>query len=105
MGQLDPRLTHLQRAFQVFERLNPQVLTARQLAALMCTWPSAAYKYVERLKRAKCIEAKGGNGKIPSYGLAAGATMPAGDCRGRKKKSAGAARIDEDDDAPIGAGA
>jgi hypothetical protein len=79
-------LTHLQRAYKIFEQMNPQLLTARQLAALMCTWPNIAYKYVERLKRLNCIEAKGGSGKVPLYGLAANARMPAGDSRGRKPK-------------------
>lgn len=85
---LDSGLTHLQRAFKIFERSHPQMLTARQLAALMSTWPSAAYHYVKRLKTAKCIEVKGGDGKVPLYGLVEGAVMPAGDSRGRKKRSA-----------------
>jgi hypothetical protein len=80
------RHTHLQRAYKIFESMNPQLLSARQLAALMCTWPNIAYKYIERLKRANCIQEKGGSGKVPLYGLAENAAMPAGDSRGRKRK-------------------
>lgn len=84
---VDPRrLTHLQRAYKVFENMASQVLSARALAALMTIEVSTAYDYIKRLKEAKCIEVKGGTGKIPGYGLIAGATMPAGDTRGRKKK-------------------
>lgn len=87
MAEIDPRrLTHLQRAYKIFERMAPQLLSGRALAALMTVRVSTAYDYIKRLKGANCIEPKGGSGKIPTYGLKDGAAMPAGDARGRKKK-------------------
>jgi hypothetical protein len=80
------RLTHLQRAYKVFEQMAPQLLSGRALAALMMINVSTAYDYVDRLKKAGCIEVQGGSGKIPEYGLVAGARMPAGDTRGRKPR-------------------
>lgn len=80
------RLMHLQRAYKVFENMTPQLLSGRALAALMTIQVATAYNYIQRLRRAKCIEVKGGTGKVPMYGLAEGATMPAGDSRGRKPR-------------------
>jgi biotin operon repressor len=80
------RLTHLQRAYKVFEQMQPQLLSGRTLAALMTISVKTAYNYIDRLKKGNCIEAKGGSGKVPQYALKEGATMPAGDTRGRKAK-------------------
>jgi hypothetical protein len=80
------RLTHLQRAYKVFEQMGAQLLSARALAALMMIPVPTAYDYIDRLKKARCIQEKGRNGKVPVYGLAADAKMPAGDSRGRKPK-------------------
>lgn len=103
MVELDPRrLTHLQRAFKIFENMAPQILSGRALAALMTINVSTAYDYIKRLKRAHCIEVKGGSGKIPEYGLSAGAVMPAGDTRGRKKKVVAAPIDHQDDDLVMG---
>jgi hypothetical protein len=80
------RHTHLQRAYKVFEQMAPQLLSGRGLAALMMINVSTAYDYIDRLKKAGCIEVKGGTGKVPEYGLAKDAKMPAGDTRGRKPR-------------------
>jgi hypothetical protein len=80
------RLTHLQRAYKVFERMQPQLFSARSLAAVMAIDVTTAYNYIKRLKALHCIEQQGGSGKIPLYGLRAGATMPADDSRGRKPR-------------------
>lgn len=82
----NPRLTHLQRAYKIFENMAPQLLSGRALAALMSIQVATAYDYIDRLKKAKCINAQGGSGKVPEYGLVAGAAMPAGDSRGRKPR-------------------
>lgn len=79
------RLTHLQRAFRVFQRMR-QPLSARGLAALMQVHVGVAYCYVKRLKECGCIEESGGTGKVPQYALKPGATLPAGDRRGRKPR-------------------
>jgi hypothetical protein len=79
------RYTHLQRAFKVFERMR-QPLSARALAALMQVHVEAAYDYVKRLKESGCIEECGGTGKVPAYTIKPGASMPAGDRRGRKPR-------------------
>ena len=78
--------THLQRAYKVFERLNPQLLGPRALAAVMNIDVPVAYNYIKRLKALKCIEQKGGTKRFPLYGLAASAKMPADDSRGRKPR-------------------
>lgn len=80
------RHTHLQRAYKVFEQMAPQLLSGRALAALMMINVSTAYDYIDRLKKARCIEVQGGTGKVPEYGLVKGAQMPAGDTRGRKPR-------------------
>jgi hypothetical protein len=82
----DRRLTHLQRAFKVFVRMSPEPISARTLAALMSIEIGAAYNYVKRLKAVKCIAEAGGSGKVPLYGVCEGATMPADDSRGRKRR-------------------
>lgn len=78
--------THLQRAFQVFQRMHPQPIGARTLAALMSIEVSVAYNYIKRLKAAKCIEERGGSGKIPAYGIKDGAERPADDSRGGARR-------------------
>jgi hypothetical protein len=78
-------LTHLQRAFRVFERMRGHLLSGRGLAALMQCEVPAAYHYIKRLKAAKIIERQGGSGKVPLYGLRDGATMPPGDARGGRR--------------------
>ena len=79
------RLTHLQRAYKVFERMPGQYLSGRALAALMQCEVPTAYNYIKRLKDAKCIEVKGGTGRVPTYGLVEGAKMPPDDARGGKR--------------------
>jgi hypothetical protein len=81
----DRKLTHLQRAYRVFERMR-QPISARTLAALMSIEIGAAYNYVKRLKEAGCIEGSGGTHKAPLYALVENAQMPAGDTRGRKPR-------------------
>jgi hypothetical protein len=80
------RRTHLQRAYRVFERVKPQLLSARALAAVMSIEVPVAYNYIKRLKALGCIRQQGGNARTPLYGLAEGATMPADDARGRKPR-------------------
>jgi hypothetical protein len=82
----DRKHTHLQRAYRIFERMQPQLISARTLAALMITEIPSAYNYIKRLKALGCIEQKGGTGRVPLYGLVNNATMPAGDTRGRKRR-------------------
>lgn len=93
----DQRLTHLQRAYKVFEQMQPQLISGRGLAALMMISVGTAYDYVDRLKKLGCIEVKGGTGKVPEYGLRENATMPAGDRRGRKPKATKESLIEPDD--------
>jgi biotin operon repressor len=92
----EPRLTHIQRAYKIFDQMQPQLISGRGLAALMMISVSTAYDYIDRLKKLGCIEVKGGSGKVPEYGLVKDATMPAGDRRGRKPKARCEAIIDPD---------
>jgi hypothetical protein len=87
--------TQLQRAFAVFEKMNPQLGSAIDLADWMNVPQSCAYTYIARLKALGSIEQRGGNHARPLYGLpvdeASGAVIvkrPPDDSRGKWRRYA-----------------
>lgn len=78
----DKPLTHLQRAFKVFEAMNPNPLSSSHLATIMVTTPGCAVLYIRRLREAGCVKRIGGSTRYPLYGLAESAVMPPDDRRG-----------------------
>lgn len=81
-----PTLTYLQRAFQVFETTNPNPISAAFLSLMMACDLSCAYDYIKRLKGANLIVMSSRAGRRPLYVLAAGASMPPPDARGRPRR-------------------
>jgi hypothetical protein len=86
-GDLDPRpLTHLQRAYREFQRIHPDPLSPRALAALLRTEITAAYDYVKRLKAHNVIRVVlNCNPRFPEYELVPGTSGPPNDTRGRRR--------------------
>ena len=82
----DRSLTHLQRAFKVFEALRPSPLSVAHLAEVMATTHKCAKRYVERLKAHGCIECYAPRTRYPMYSLVAGAQMPPDDRRGGARR-------------------
>jgi hypothetical protein len=85
-------LTHLQRAFKVFESMHLRHLSAGDLAVLLACDLAAAYDYIKRLKESGCIERKGVFRRAPTYGLVNGAEMPPDDRRGGARSRIRASR-------------
>lgn len=61
--------TQLQRAFRIFEKMNPQPGSAVDLAQWMGVPMSCAYTYIARLKALGSIVPMGGTHARPLYGL------------------------------------
>lgn len=86
---LDRPLTFLHRAYREFQRVSPEPLTPRGLAALLRTEVSAAYGYIKRLKSHNVIRlAMPGNRRFPAYELVPGTAGPPADGRGRRNPKA-----------------